>query len=176
MHQWRQPLLRGGSRGRSRRGVGEGGDLHEDGRGRHGGVVDGLGHRPGDLELCCSGAVVAVAGWHGGGGARAPGGVARDGGGEVGEVLVELALGARGGGDLGVVAAAHGGVELGGVLPEGEERGEEGAEGVGEEEEAVEEAVGGGGEGEVEEQLVEDAEQRPDVGERERVLARVGGP
>jgi hypothetical protein len=71
----------------------------------------------------------------------------------------------------------RGGAKVGGVLPEGEERGEEGAGSVGEDEESVEQGVSGGSEGEGEvEQLVEHAEEGPHVGKRQRVLPGVGRP
>jgi hypothetical protein len=83
----------------------------------------------------------------------------RHGGGELFELLAELPLLACGGG----------------VLPEGEEHGEEGTENVGEE--SVEQGVNGGSEGEGKvEQLVEHAEEDPHVGQRQRVLSGVGRP
>jgi hypothetical protein len=47
-----------------------------------------------------------------------------------------------------VVVPEHGGAKVGGVLPEGEERGEEETESIGEDEESVEQGASGGSEGE----------------------------
>jgi hypothetical protein len=99
--------------------------------------------------------------------------VARDSSGELLELLAGLPLRARGRGQLGAVAPAHGGAELGRVLPERHQRGQERAEGVGQDEEAVQQAVGGvggaGGAGQrglrqrEAQQLVQHAEERADV-------------